>query len=88
MDLNRLDIQLKNIRGASRCGAKTRSGKSCLCPAIRGRARCRIHGGLSPGAPRGEQNGNFKHGFWTWEAVQERHWVKEMVELHTKGTDE
>jgi hypothetical protein len=47
-----------------------------------------VHGGLSPGAPRGEENGNFKDGFWTCEAVQERRWAKEMVKLYSKGTDE
>ena len=88
MDPNRLDIQLKNMRGAPRCGARTRRGSPCRCPAIKGRPRCRIHGGLSPGAPRGERNGNFKHGFWTSEAVQERQWAKEMIELYAKATDE
>jgi hypothetical protein len=33
------------------CKAKTRSGSTCGRPPIRGRARCRLHGGLSPGAP-------------------------------------
>jgi hypothetical protein len=88
MDPNRLDIQLKNMRGAPRCGAKTRAGTPCRCPAVRGRTRCRIHGGLSPGAPRGERNGNFKTGFWTCEAVQERRWAKKMVQVYAKATDE
>jgi len=79
-----LITRLNNLRGASRCGAKTRAGTSCQCPAVRGRTRCRIHGGLSPGAPRGEQNGNFSHGFWTAEATEERRWAKKMVELYTK----
>ena len=34
--------------------------------AIHGRTRCRLHGGLSPGAPRGPKNGNFKNGDWTF----------------------
>jgi hypothetical protein len=88
MNQGRVTIQLANIRAALRCGAKTRAGTPCECPAIRGRSRCRIHGGLSPGAPRGEQNGNFKDGFWSCEAVQERRWAKEMVQLYTKGTEE
>jgi hypothetical protein len=88
MDPNRLYIQLKNMRGAHRCGARTRAGTPCRCPAIRGRTRCRIHGGMSPGAPRGERNGNFGHGFWTCEAVQERRWANKMVRLYTKGTEE
>jgi hypothetical protein len=40
------------------------------------------------GAPRGEGNGNFRHGFWTREAMKERRWANEMVELFTKGIDE
>jgi glucans biosynthesis protein len=87
MDPNRLDVKLKNMRGAARCGAKTRGGNACRCPAIRGRTRCRIHGGLSPGAPRGEGNGNFKDGYWSAEAVEERRWAKNMLQLYAKGTD-
>ncbi len=80
--------RLQRLRGAPRCGALNRAGRPCQCPAICGRTRCRIHGGLSPGAPRGEGNGNFKNGYWTGEAVEERRWAKEMVELYTKVTDE
>jgi glucans biosynthesis protein len=88
VDSNRRDMLLKNIRGAARCGAQTRAGTPCRCPAIRGRARCRLHGGLSPGAPKGSGNGNFKDGFWTSEAVQERRWAKEMVRMHAKEADQ
>ncbi|WP_433994761.1 HGGxSTG domain-containing protein [Bradyrhizobium canariense] len=31
----------------------------CQCPTIRGRGRCRLHGGRSPGAPSGSGNGNY-----------------------------
>jgi hypothetical protein len=31
-------------------------------PALRGHTRCRLHGALSPGAPRGHKNGNFRNG--------------------------
>ena len=34
---------------APRCGAKTRRGTPCQCPAMRNRRRCRLHGGLSTG---------------------------------------
>ena len=80
--------RLANIRAAPRCGAKTRRGTNCQCPAIRGRSRCRIHGGLSPGAPRGGQNGNFKDGFWTCEAVEVRRWMRDMLQLYAKATNE
>lgn len=33
-----------------RCGAKTRSGHPCKNPAVRSKARCRMHGGRSTGA--------------------------------------
>jgi glucans biosynthesis protein len=88
MDQDRLTKQLENIRAAPRCGAKTRAGTPCRCPAVSGRTRCRIHGGRSPGAPRGKGNGNFKDGYWTAEAVEERRWVKDMLQLYAKGTDE
>ena len=32
--------------------------------------RCRMHGGKSPGAPKGERNGNYRHGRETKEARQ------------------
>lgn len=35
---------------APRCGARNRRGLPCQCPAMRGRRRCRVHGGLSTGA--------------------------------------
>jgi len=88
VDSIRRDMLLKNIRGAPRCGAQTRAGTPCRCPAIRGRARCRLHGGLSPGAPKGSGNGNFKDGFWTCKAVQERRWAKEMVRTYAKEADQ
>src|SRR5437667_7634441 len=35
---------------APRCGAQNRQGKPCQCPAMRGKRRCRLHGGKSTGA--------------------------------------
>jgi hypothetical protein len=44
-----------------RCGAKIRSGGSCRSPAVRGKRRCRMHGGApGSGAPRGNQNAERK----------------------------
>lgn len=45
----------------SNCGAKTRNGTPCKSRPITGRNRCRMHGGTSPGAPRGNKNA-WKHG--------------------------
>jgi hypothetical protein len=51
-----------------RCGAKTRLSKPCKSPAVRGKRRCRMHGGApGSGAPRGNQNA-LKHGQFTRQA--------------------
>jgi hypothetical protein len=54
-------------------------------PAVRSRSRCRLHGGLSPGAPRGSKNGNFKNGDWTAEAIKERQWLRSLVRSFAKS---
>jgi hypothetical protein len=57
-----------------------------LFPAIwHGWGRCRLHGGMSPGAPRGPKNGNFKSGDWTAEAIEERKWLRSLVRSFTKS---
>lgn len=38
-----------NPNAAPRCGASTRSGCPCRAPALRGKLRCRMHGGASTG---------------------------------------
>ena len=44
-----------------------------------------MHGGCSPGAPKGEQNGNYKSGQFTLEAIARRRalsaWVQQMSKL-------
>src|SRR4051794_1359011 len=58
---------------APRCGAKTRRGSSCQSPAVNGRKRCRMHGGAKgSGAPKGQTNGNYQHGGFTCEAIEQR----------------
>jgi hypothetical protein len=73
-----IEIRLGDLRRAACCGAKTRAGDACQRPAIRGKKRCRLHGGLSPGAPRGVKNGNFTSGDWTNEAIAERKWLRSL----------
>ena len=38
-------FRLANLRGAPRCLARTRCGNPCQQEAVRGKARCRMHGG-------------------------------------------
>ncbi|WP_443478159.1 HGGxSTG domain-containing protein [Novosphingobium aerophilum] len=54
-------MQPANLASAPRCGARTRSGAECRSPAVRGKQRCRMHGGNSCGAPKGNRNA-WKHG--------------------------
>jgi hypothetical protein len=55
-----------------RCGAKIRSGGSCRSPAVRGKRRCRMHGGApQSGAAKGNRNA-LKHGLFTGDAIGER----------------
>jgi len=61
------------------CGAKTRHGL-CSRPPHEGRNRCRLHGGLSPGAPVGSRNGNYTEGNWTKQAYAERQWLRSLMQ--------
>ena len=55
-----------------RCGAKIRAGGSCRSPAVRGKRRCRMHGGApGSGAPKGNRNAR-RHGLFTKVAIAER----------------
>ena len=64
-----------------RCGSRTRSGSSCCGPAMPN-GRCRMHGGASPGAPKGKANGNYRHGRHTNAAIRDRRalnqWIRTM----------
>ena len=60
---------------APRCLARTRHGTACQCPAIRGRRRCRLHGGLSTGPRTLEglahiRKANTRHGRYSRENVE------------------
>ena len=64
---------------ARQCRAKTRRGDPCQSPVVRGKNRCRMHGGArGSGAPHGNQNA-LKHGRYTAEAIARRRKVRELV---------
>src|SRR4051812_31266414 len=65
-----------------RCGARTRSGRPCQSPAM-ANGRCRLHGGLSPGAPKGNRNA-LKHGRYTAEAVGSRREIVALIRAMKK----
>ncbi len=67
------------MHASPRCEAKTRSGRPCSSPAVRGKKRCRMHGGAKgSGAPLGNQNA-LKHGLYTKEALEERRILSELL---------
>jgi len=62
-----------------RCGAKTRAGGACRSPAVRGKKRCRMHGGArGSGAPRANQNAR-KHGLFSRDAIAERRRIQALL---------
>jgi hypothetical protein len=67
------------MRSSLRCGAKTRSGKPCMAPAVSGKRRCRMHGGApGSGAPFGNQNA-LKSGLFTRAAIEERRALQDLM---------
>ena len=62
-----------------RCGAKIRCGGACRSPAVRGKKRCRMHGGApGSGAPRANQNAR-KHGLFTRDAIAQRRQIQALL---------
>jgi hypothetical protein len=62
----------------SRCDARTRSGGLCAKYPMKGKRRCRLHGGLSTGPRTAEGRARiaaaqFKHGrYINWRARREK----------------
>jgi hypothetical protein len=79
-DPTHLAQEPEQLRQAPRCGARTRSGTPCRSPAVAGRLRCRMHGGApGSGGPKGQRNGNYKHGLYTAEAIASRRWLRQQI---------
>jgi hypothetical protein len=78
---------LEAAQAADRCGARTRRGTVCQSPAMPN-GRCRIHGGRSPGAPRGRWNGRWRGGFYTEDAQAERRSLRELIRQMRTSIDE
>ena len=62
------------------CGARNRRGGACQAPAVKGKERCRMHGGgRGSGGQPGNQNA-LKHGAYA-ALAQLRRLMKRMEEL-------
>ena len=71
---------------APRCGAKTRKGTTCRAPAMRGKKRCRLHGGKSTGprTPEGierSKTARLRHGLYSEDFEQQKRELKSYGEL-------
>lgn len=63
-----------------RCGARTRFGSACRAPAVRGKKRCRMHGGAKgSGAPKANRNAR-KHGVFSSDAAVERRRIQALLD--------
>jgi glucans biosynthesis protein len=73
-------MQPERLASAPRCLARTRSGTACQSPAVKGRKRCRKHGGTNPGAPEGNRNAR-KHGGRSAKAMAAARHLREIARL-------
>lgn len=69
------------------CGAKSRqhTNRTCTQPAMKGKKRCRLHGGKSTGAKTAEgrkrcAEASYKHGLYTKAAYEERKKIRMMMQ--------
>jgi glucans biosynthesis protein len=68
------------MQASPRCGAQTRNGETCRAPALRGKTRCRMHGGAwGSGAPMGNQNAR-THGAFTRDRIAEQGSIRALLD--------
>lgn len=62
-----------------RCGAKTRSGTACRAAAVRGKTRCRMHGGAKGSGGQAGNRNALRHSLFTKEAIAERQQIRDLL---------
>ena len=73
-------MQPERLAQAPRCLARTRAGAECQSPAVKGKRRCRMHGGTNPGAPKGNRNA-WKHGGYSEKTKAASRYLKEIARI-------
>lgn len=70
------------------CGAKKRNGEACQKPPIKGKTKCRLHGGLTKnaGAPIGNKN-SAKHNIYSQFMTEEEIEFSQQSELHSVDSE-
>ena len=76
---------MSGMHKSPRCTATSkRTRQRCQGPAVTGWTVCRFHG-AGGGAPKGQHNGNYRHGLHTAEAVAERRLVAALIRPRDVG---
>jgi hypothetical protein len=78
----RVNRTRSHMHHAKRCRARTRRGTECHSPATKN-GRCRMHGGASTGAPKGNKNA-LKHGRYTSGAMARRRANSLLIQMLAK----
>lgn len=73
-------------RGKTRCGAKTRAGTPCQLWPIKGKNRCKFHGGMNPGAKKGNDY-SWKNGIYAKGIKDEEREIYEKIKVGTLGEE-
>jgi len=69
-----------DLRSLPRCQAKAKStGRQCGNAAMKGKRVCYIHGGRSPGAPKGNRNA-WKTGCYDAETRREKEEIRKFLD--------
>jgi hypothetical protein len=72
---------IARLHASPRCSARarTRDWQPCRNPAVKGKRRCRMHGGKNEGGKIG--NGNaLKHGRYRQTVLRERREIREFIQ--------
>lgn len=69
-----------------RCGAKKRDGTPCQSWPVKGKTRCRLHGGKSTGPPKGSKNA-WKNGIYAQGIKDEEKELYEEIKVGTLDDD-
>jgi len=82
------NTRVSGMLKSRRCGAQTRSGSPCRCPAVSGKRRCRLHGGSAgSGAPKGNRNAE-KCGDYTRQAIEARRALRDLLRTARKTIED
>ena len=72
------DAEIARLHASPRCGARarTRGYRPCRNPAVKGKRRCRMHGGKNEGGRIGNRNA-LKHGRYRQTVLRERNEIRD-----------